>query len=84
MPKRPSIELIPECVDAQLPSGRRPRFCHDALLRTSDAGLLLLGEHAARSGDTALIGTALAPKPGVIICEDEAANDVWVTTNKFP
>jgi hypothetical protein len=48
---------------------------------TSDTGLLLLAEHAASSGDIARIGTALAPKPGWIICEDELANDAGVATN---
>jgi hypothetical protein len=62
MPNQPSPELIPESVDAQLPSGTRLRFCFDEPLMTSDAGLLLLAEHAARSGDIARIAAALAPK----------------------
>lgn len=62
MPNQPTPELIPESVDAQLPSGTRLRFCFDEPLMTSDAGLLLLAEHAARSGDIARIAAALAPK----------------------
>ena len=62
MPNQPADELIPECVDAQLPSGTRLRFCFDEPLMTSDAGLLLLAEHAAHSGDIARIAAALAPK----------------------
>lgn len=62
MPNQPSPELIPESVDAQLPSGTRLRFCFDEPLMSSDAGLLLLAKHAARSGDIARIATALAPK----------------------
>ncbi|HCN76630.1 MAG TPA: hypothetical protein DIT13_05475 [Verrucomicrobiales bacterium] len=62
MPNQPSPELIPESIDAQLPSGTRLRFCFDEPLMTSDAGLLLLAGHAARSGDIARIATALAPK----------------------
>ena len=70
MPNQPADELIPECIDAQLPSGTRLRFCFDEPLMTSDAGLLLLAEHATRSGDIARIAAALAPKlkapaPGV-------------------
>lgn len=63
MPKQPCFELIPECVDAQLPSGARPRFCFEAARMTSDAGLLLLAEHAARRGDIALIRTRWLPGP---------------------
>ncbi len=62
MPNQPCPELIPEFIDAQLPCGTRLRFCFDEPLMTSDAGLLLLAEHAARSGDIARIATALAPK----------------------
>lgn len=62
MPNQPSSELIPESIDAQLPSGSRLRFCFDEPLMSSDAGLLLLAEHAARSGDIARIAAALAPK----------------------
>lgn len=62
MPNQPSPELIPEFVDAQLPSGTRLRFCFDEPLMTSDAGLLLLAEHAARSGDIARIAAAISPK----------------------
>ena len=62
MPNQPSPELIPEFVDAQLPSGAHLRFCFDEPLMTCDAGLLLLAEHAARSGDIARIAAALAPK----------------------
>jgi hypothetical protein len=61
MPNQPSPELISESIDAQLPSGKRLRFCFDEPLMTSDAGLLLLAEHAARSGDIARIAAALAP-----------------------
>lgn len=62
MPNQPSPELIPESIDTQLPSGTRLRFCFDEPLMSSDAGLLLLAEHAARSGDIARIAAALAPK----------------------
>lgn len=59
----------------------RLRFCFDAALMTSDTGLLLLAEHAASCGDIARIGTALAPKPGRVICGDEPANDAGVAAN---
>jgi hypothetical protein len=62
MPNQPNPELIPESIDVQLPSGTRLRFCFDEPLMTSDAGLLLLAEHARCSGDIARIATALAPK----------------------
>jgi hypothetical protein len=62
MPNQPAEELIPEYADVQLPSGTRLRFCFDEPLMTSDAGLLLLAEHAAQSGDIARIAAALAPK----------------------
>jgi len=42
MPNQPADEFIPECVDAQLPTGTCLRFCFDGPLMTSDAGLLLL------------------------------------------
>jgi hypothetical protein len=50
MPNQPADEFIPECVDAQLPTGTCLRFCFDGPLMTSDAGLLLLSELAAQSG----------------------------------
>ena len=62
MPNQPSPELIPEFVDAQLPSGSRVRFCFDEPLMSSDAGLLLLARHVAQSGDIGRIAAALAPK----------------------
>jgi len=58
MPNQP----IPESIDAQLPSGTRLRFCFDEPLMSSVAGLLLLAEHAACSGDIARIATALSPE----------------------
>jgi hypothetical protein len=62
MPNPASPELIPEFIDAQLPSGTRLRFCFDEPLMSSDAGLLLLARHAEQSGDIARIAAALAPK----------------------
>jgi hypothetical protein len=62
MPNQPSSELIPDFIDAQLPSGTRLRFCFDEPLMSSDPGLLLLARHAAQSGDIERIATALAPK----------------------
>ena len=47
MPNQPADEFIPECVDAQLPTGTCLCFCFDEPLMTSDAVLLLLSEHAA-------------------------------------
>ncbi len=47
MPNPPADEFIPECVDAQLPTGTCLRFCFDEPLKTSDAGLLLPAELAA-------------------------------------
>ena len=58
----PLSYLIPESIDAQLPSGTRLRFRFDESLMTSDAGLVLLAEHATRSGDIAPIAAALARK----------------------
>jgi hypothetical protein len=44
------------------PLARACDFVFDEPLMTSDAGLLLLAEHAARSDDIARIADALAPK----------------------
>lgn len=61
-PNPPQPELIPASIDTQLPSGTRLRFCFDEPLMTSDAGLLLLAQHAKQSGDIERIARALAPK----------------------
>lgn len=62
MPNSASLDLIPDCIDTQLPDRTRLRFCFDEPLMSSDAGLLLLARHAAQCGDIERIAQALAPK----------------------
>jgi hypothetical protein len=61
--KRLGLQLIPECVDLQLPTGTCVRFCFGEPFMPSNVGPLLLTGHAVRNGAN---GLALAIEPRVL------------------